>query len=137
MFWPKRWPKWHYGFVFGYRCSPRDYNSSSTICQSWPPWEEVVCVESSSFSDLGSFLFSESVFSMHQLLWKFGWSDIYSCLSLLQKFNWLLNSSTCNNNRKNQKCSSLGKWKVFSKTELTLSHIFFPQFPRLEAWDSL
>lgn len=91
--------------------------------------------QSSGFSGLGSFLFSESEFSMHQLLWKFGWSGIYSCLSLLQKFSWLLNSSTCNNNRKNQKWSSLGKWKVFSKTELTLSHICFLQYPRPEVWD--
>ena len=28
--------------------------------------------QSSVFSGLGSFLFSESEFSMHQLLWKFG-----------------------------------------------------------------
>lgn len=99
-----------------------------------PPWEGV-WVELPNFSSLGSFFFSESEFSICQLMCQVELSGMHSFSSLCQKQSCILNSYICNDNNKKNTNKFVGWIESFGKSELYLAHIFFPQFTRPKVWD--
>ena len=88
-----------------------------------PPWEGV-WVKSPSFSSLRGFLFSESEFSMCQLMCQVEWSGMHSFSSLLQKLSCILNFYICNDN--NKKTTNEVSWRnrrLWKNWTLSSSHL--------------